>query len=478
MDPLQELNAHIIDEIFQHLTVQDLLLSSLVSQSWYDFIADSTKCMKRIIIKISIKGLLMGQDFVGIENLKKSRRQYENLMMYRLFDFQTNNGSLLQLLSDPERQWKWIKMHQVKFEKRETFQKVLGENQNTVETLHLDQVKFDDITETSSYLNYNCSKLKELTLISCPFYNEFFINSNNLTTLHLVSNYGFVKASMVANFQELLYKNKNLHTLLLSGNIITQLFCDDISEKIQFKLKEFKITNFNVDKFHNRDVIEKNINLFLETQLYIEKIFLGEWMGVKIWETVFNEMKFLKDLTLMEVAKATTPALRDENEVYIQEEDDEEEQMIPTNLHTLRPNPSIVKLDYQDIGGNIYTLKYLLEAAPNLRSFSSYSLNQEMLQMLAHMMTNLEYLSVSFFDALDIGYLPIFPKLKDFAALRVDEELTQQISFKKFCDRNNFEHVLYNCYILDDTRRKKATRDPNAPFDFTSEYTKTMMRRN
>lgn len=433
MDPLEELNAEIIEEIFQYLTAKELLESSLVSQSWYDFIADSNICMKRLKIKIS-------KDCVndGIEYLKKSKRNYENLMLKEVVDPIRFNDAL-QILSQPERQFKNIEMQVIRFPTQTTFHNLMQTIQNSVEVLHLEQLILCDNDLLSSAQSYCCPKLKNLTLISCQI-NEFFIISNNLTTLNIISNYGLVNATVVDNFQNLLCINNHLHTLTLSGNIITQIFCDDITDKIHFKLNEFKVTNFNVDKFHNRSTIEKNFNLFLKTQPNIKKIFIGEWLGTTVLETVFNEMKSLNDLTIMELAKANPLIPFGRNEL-------EGPEIVRTNVSNLKSNPSIIKLDYQDICGNIFTMKSLLEAAPNLRSFSTYSMNQEMLQMLATKMSNLEYLSVSFFDAGDIVYHPIFLKLQVFASLRLEEELIQSITLKEPENRNHFEKVIFECFI-------------------------------
>ncbi|CAO1355428.1 unnamed protein product [Diamesa serratosioi] len=439
MNPLTALNAEIIEDIFRYLSAKDLLKSSLVSKSWYDFIADSKKCMKKIKIKISNERFLLDKNSFGIDCVKKSKRRYENMMMYQIFQSKLTNDSFA-ILSNPGRQWKRIKMQEIDLSSRENFQIVMENAQNYVEILHLEQFKFKDSDVNTSTQCYTCPKLKELTLISCQFFNDIFINTNSLTTLNLTSNYGLVKATTVDAFQKLFSHNQHLKILCLCGNITTQIFCDDISKNITFQLKEFKVSNYISDKFHNRAEVENNFNLFLKTQIKLEKIFLGEWMGIPVVETVFNEMKFLKDLTVMELAKATSHV-----PVYINGL--EEPEVARPDVFSFIPNPSILKIDYQDIRGNIFTMKSLVEAAPNLLSLSTYSMNQEMLVLLAEITNKLEYLSVSFFDARNIDYHPIFPKLQEFASLRLDERLILKMMLKTPEARNHFENIIFECFI-------------------------------
>lgn len=71
MDPLLNLPIEICEIIFDNLTTQELLTSSLVCQMWYTFIASPYFVRKKIMIKVGKS--------VDVNIVKESARKYDTI---------------------------------------------------------------------------------------------------------------------------------------------------------------------------------------------------------------------------------------------------------------------------------------------------------------------------------------------------------------------------------------------------------------
>lgn len=71
MDPLLNLPIEICEIIFDNLTTQELLTSSIVSQMWYTFIASPYFVRKKIMIKVGKS--------VNVNIVKESARKYDTI---------------------------------------------------------------------------------------------------------------------------------------------------------------------------------------------------------------------------------------------------------------------------------------------------------------------------------------------------------------------------------------------------------------
>lgn len=253
MDPMIVLPNELHEFIFQHLTQNEVLNASEVSQLWYQETLDSKCC--RMTFKININDIFELPGREDLKQLQNSRRIYTNIHIKWDYLGYINNNEC----------WDLIKAH----------------SQN-IEILSIVNLMLVDEYETTLVI----SKLKKLTISHQTnwLYNPTYVllNSNsNLTCLVLDVNFDM-------RFCDFFEENETLKELELSSNLILSLLLIDALNDVKFKLTKLKISR-SIFSF-----MDNNLNTFLLSQAdSLEEI---EVFGVptEIFNLIFNDFKVIR----------------------------------------------------------------------------------------------------------------------------------------------------------------------------------------
>lgn len=258
-DPMIVLPNELHEFIFQHLSQNDVLNASEVSQLWYQETLDSKSCARTFKINICDIFELPGSE--DLKQLQNSLRMYSHIHIR--WDY---------LGSDSNECWNLIKTQS-----------------QDIETLSIINLMLADGIET----NLVIPKLKKLTISHQTnwIYNPTYalLNSNNnLTCLVLDVDFDM-------RFCEFFEENQTLKELQLSSNLILSLLLMDALNDVKFKLTKLKIGR-SVFSF-----MDHNFNTFLLSQAdSLEEI---EIFGVptEIFNLIFNDFKVIRDLNVRRI---------------------------------------------------------------------------------------------------------------------------------------------------------------------------------
>jgi F-box domain len=383
----------VIEEVFSYLDCIHILDSSLVNWSWFNFIANSNMCMKKIKIKVSAFDLQ--------EEVKKIQRNYVHLYCI---------GSIWQIEKIfGARQWKSIELFRVNFSTADKALKFFHVINDCVEEIKLNKIYIDSGYWPSHKYEFTFPKLKSLELMNIQnlLYYEIFAYCKNLIELNIVSEKLTVRS--LSAIKKMLYENHKLQRLALVTQHIDEYFQEDITEKINFRLKYFELR----DVYNLSEECSENVKIFLRFHMNtLESLDIGDWFGIEYAKIAFD-MPILKSLTFRKFYR------------------------LEDNLPNIRfkKNPSITFLHLNEPMPEIEFMKCCVPAVPNLNHLKLFSLKQDALEYLKNAVPNIEILSVQFLEALDVSRVDFFPKLKEFSMLMFMEEITASPYSEKKLER-------------------------------------------
>lgn len=382
-NPFSILLPEICELILQHVTGSELLLASEVSTTMYDYIAGSNQCMAKIKVKLYEKSIPDDVKFF----LVSSGRKYENL---ELAELPTLVEAATKIMSAPGRNWKSVIIKCLDFETLGDVTDFLSIFESTVEQLSMNQVYVKSLFQRQQpHLFF--PKLKRLETKCCQalLYREAFSYCTSLTEFSVKSGGEFYLDAI----KNILRSNVGLTVLGIHFNIFNLMFAENIAGILRFSLKEFQANDlYRVAGCYAAR--KKNFHDFLLAQQdSIEVFSIGDWMGIEVMQTIFG-MPCLKSLTMKCIHHA---------ERYIDWDD--------MQLHQ---NKMIIKLDFKDILNNEKILETVLDATPNLKSLSIYSMDQKAMKLIGPRCPNLVSLSVEHLQATDFSDQNLFPNLQKF----------------------------------------------------------------
>lgn len=392
MDPIEIFPSEVIELIFEHLTSNDILTATKVSSHWNDFIGAS-KLMTKIKVNISWNQKLSSCSFREV--MMDTARNYENLSFQYLSCMVKD---VCDFLIIPGRKWKVLNLKRINFACTLDAIKFFKAVESTVEELRLEEVYIN-----STYLDaLNTMPFRKLKILKGKYvqtllYYQAFASCTNLKELFIKSgdqSYGSMKA-----FKTMLMLNKDLKKLEISSNLLSQIFNEDVSMDIVFKLEHFALKNSFCAVSHHV-AVKDNFRRFLSNQMFTLKVVsLDKWMGIDTLKLLLN-MPNLKELTIKEFDFTET---------------------IDWENVSLQTNKSVEKMHYHDIENNIDIFKALVNALPNLKELKLFSLYQKLFEHLADSLKQLEVLKLRTIEVTDLGSKDLFPKL-----ISVDVEVIQQ----------------------------------------------------
>lgn len=385
-DPLEFFinTPHIIENIFDCLSVKDVLNLTLINSSYYKFVTESKTFKKKVKLKFNRQ--LFKNNY---ELIKNSDRNYGNIQINLNFNCDQKFFNLLEKFSDV----KYLELSNGVLSTSEFC--MLVEAFENLKELILDDITFEDLNLNEVQNLINLSKLKHLKIQAIP---EELVHPL-LLQCHSLKRLSIKQLSRKAPFDELLKL---------------------LSNEVQFKLEEFEISDYG---YYNFDQQKLGLVSFLEKSFETLKILeFDVWIGILSLKLVF-QMPHLKKLRLYEIAHA-------------------DKDIVWENIEIPRNN-KLEYLNIQDYSHNEKLLKAILKAAAKIHVLEVYSLSHDDIREISAHCSELRELHAYF---LDINNDSIFQNnlLKNLnrCNVTVSDDLKRTIMNRNESERSHFEKLL------------------------------------
>lgn len=382
LNPLIHFPSEICDLIFYQLRGKELLNASEVSTCFYDFIAESQKCMKKIKINLSEKKFTHDDETLMIQ----SPRKYENMEICYHSSLIKHAAAILL----PGGKWKTIILRKVEFETVVHVIQLLRIFENTVENLFMEQI-YDKSRSAKVLINLKFPKLKHLEVICCQalLFVEAFKNCKMLTSFKIKSG-NRVPSEALKAIKEIMENNVNLEFLEINYNIFYFIFEEDISSRVRFSLKAFHIRDLY--QIPGAITVKANLLSFLRSQQSsIKSLTISEWFGIEVIETIFS-MTSLENVSLKGFHHA--------------------EKTVDWKNIELPQNSLITELTFHDLSNDNLILQKFVSVIPNLKSLKLFTMDQSSMELVSLNCKSLQDLFAEHFLSIDISSKNLFMNLQ------------------------------------------------------------------
>lgn len=410
-DPLVCLNNEVLERIFDYLNGVTIIEASMVNHGWYDFIADSKKCMSKISMAIN-----NGFNNETFKVLMKSRRKYVNINInYSYIEVILND--IVEILSNIRFDWKVVKFNCIIFPKMSMFNCFMFLVEKNVEELKI--TYFCISSEDEPVQPFEFSKLKFLDIIPQNYRSQMarvdgaFVECNKLLYFSSIQ---LFDSKLV---YDLMKNNENLKTFAVRSENIIDIFKHDVAHQFVFRLKEFRCFYFD----YSSETINSNLNRFLQIQAdTLEELDLGSFFGCDVIATIINKMKKLKKVELVT---------------------DFEANFIPDwMVEPFVPNPSIVNVSFQNKWKQFDITRAFLNGTSNLKTLHLGTMDQGIMEYVNERFGGtLKTLKVGQFGALNFSDRNLFINLESVQIITpIIDEIKLILSIAR--DRSHFEILL------------------------------------
>lgn len=416
LNPVNFFPMEVTLKIFKFFKGKDLLKASLVSKDWYDFIADTPECMRKIEVNLKCCSN-KGTSSEAIKRLAKSRRKYENLKISRCCHC---IDAVDPLIGATSKLWKKVTFSIVSFNSSYQACYYLACIEKSVEKLVLSGIYLKEVSLSPAYRNFTFLKLTNLiaTEIS-PFLFHALENVKNLQTLTLSSR--SLSSEPFTVIENLLMSNVKLKVLKISDSVFNQIMTHNIAPDLKFKLKKLAVNNRHRDLAYY-DTIQDNFSAFLKSQKSLENVHLNDWSGVEVLKQVYR-LPIVKSLTLTGLEFAEYPVNWENLELPI--------------------NNSVVELILYSSSNNLQMLKVITAAVPKLTVFKIPSIDQSLLNHVSATHKELEILAALTLEMNDIVIdKNFFKSLKHLLFKSCNADLVKRTMEKAEADLVHFEVLL------------------------------------
>ena len=346
MDPFEKLPEDIYDNLLQHFNyveVYDVL--SCVSKNWYNQVASSAVCMKKI--KLNLRSMRKNDFSERIETLKwmsrKDGRKYQHLQIHCLLDEGVSNEA-----------WSF-----------------LGSVSESVETINIRSLKLDkELKEIS------LPKLEELKMMFVPrdAMNLLLNASSCLKKLILRNEFSLCyddidytpTEATINSIKDCINKNTKLEELEIQGrpNFLS-FFHQDLTETIKFQLKKLVVKiEMPAEKVIAQN-LDNLIKFLVHQAPFLQHVYIDS-CGSQLIQHIFKNMPVLNFIRF-------DIELRDPNKVLIKDLN-----LLPNEKITQIEIPYILLLD---------DIKDFLELTPNVEQILVGHLSPRLIEFVGkHLM--------------------------------------------------------------------------------------------
>ncbi|CRL06401.1 CLUMA_CG019181, isoform A [Clunio marinus] len=286
-DPISFFPSEITAKIFNYLDAKDILAASEVSKSWYNFIADSSHCLRKV--KLNFNPMMI-RDGEGIDNwvsiMENNQRSYENIDITGIFF--RNVMQALDMMKTSTR-WKKMDMESSSFNSRMDYSIYFNEISETMEDLRMKNIRVRNNHHDAVARDLSFPKLKVLQacMIAPAIIEDVFCNMTTIEKLYLSSYYLTKKAK--DNIVKLLKSNTNLKDLQLSFSCFTDVMAtENINEGIQFNLQKMYIAGPIYDSCDYQNLKTNFIHFLSSQRESLTTLVFEAWMGLDILKMIYQ----------------------------------------------------------------------------------------------------------------------------------------------------------------------------------------------
>ncbi|CRK87039.1 CLUMA_CG000912, isoform A [Clunio marinus] len=393
-DPVKILPAAAMDKIFSFLPGNQLIQLTTVSKSWNKAIGKSEVCMDKMKIQISEYFVCYQRDFKTEDAVRliTSGRKYKHLSISCISNYSNQHRQLSRehKLLMGSFNWKSFSLSNHAFCNEMELMNFFELVSPRIELIELRSVKIRHaVQEYESNIQF--PNLKVLHLINVCNY-IYRVPFKNVTTLldfgvatepvrhHGIGNSIRLK-QRVHHMISIMVKNANIENL--------QLYIDQedfdfmfyghrrMFSQIEFKLESLMVGRFELLHHEKSNVLQvQNFKDFLQSQSSsMRELEITEHLGNQVLEVIINEMNNLDDLTLHGL-----------------------EEYANLDKLSLVPNHSIRSLNMVAERFSPCELS-ILKNIPNLKHFTTNSIDQRIFNTLAQDNLKLRTISTNFFTA-------------------------------------------------------------------------------
>ncbi|CAO1301527.1 unnamed protein product [Diamesa tonsa] len=422
-DPMVCWNNEVLERVFGYLDGASVIQASMVNQSWYDFIADSKKCMSKIAMSIN-----NGFNNETFKVLINSRRKYVNININYSY-IEMILYEIVEILSNSTFHWKVVKFNCTIFSKMSLFNYFMFLIEKKVEKLYI--TFFCISLEDEPIQPFDFAKLQILDIVPQNYRSQMARIAGAFVGCNKLKYFASIQLCDSKLVYDIMKNNESLEVLAVRSENIIDIFKHDVGHQFVFKLREFRAFYFD----YSKEAINKNLNRFLQIQAEtLEELELGTFFGCDILATVINNMKKLRKVELVT---------------------DFEANFIPNwVVEPFVPNPSIVHMSFQNKWRQFDITKAFLNGTTNLETLHLGTMDQELMEYVNERFgETLKDLKIGQFGALNFNDRNLFRNLKTVLIITpIIDEIKLVLSIAR--DRSNFEILLMdmlNITIGDET---------------------------
>lgn len=390
------------DLIFQHLSGDEVLDSTLVSPEWNYFLNRSS-----ILKKITL--VLPNNSEDGfLYYLMRSSRKYRHL---RVEDGSVIANEVVEIIANPYHKFNTIYISRTEFILRKQIEQIILNCCLSLEKLTLVCITFQEEAEDELSTSYDFPKLQQLYIEylprTKPSINKYFSSFDSLETLFLIN-------GCDEKFKELIRKSRNLKQLEMAGYFYDNNFFKDLSLTMPSRIEEFIFNNILSS---SKD--DENLR-------YFNDFFKSQSRTLKRFETD----ALIEPDEIMNAFKMPN--------------------MVELNVKGFHYNAERMKIELLNLKSQTSVV-----TPSSLVNFFCHYMDDILFELLAIYATNLKELKVRRFDPIDISNPAWFPKLEKMSIQYFNIELKDRIIRKEEGDRTNFEKRVLEA-VLDSTNDMQA----------------------
>lgn len=282
-NPTMIFPIEIIEIIFHHLNVGDLMNCTLASPAWNEIIGSSRKCMSKVKLTIGNENKKF-----AVKDVESLARKYQNIEIYeaeKFLDF------IVDFMAN-KKLWKFVKINNSSFHRRLSLQRLIETFEDTVESLQLERVRF---YSKNCIINHSFKKLKSLSLLLNDF-DSFTLFSNVSTLESFKIEMRFLYRDEPAKvIQKVLERQKNLKELHIDHHFFGKNSTTDFN--FPFQLEKL---------FINSKFMPEAFIRFLQTQTKLKAIEIKK-------DCLENRKALNAILTIKTLEKLTISCLSDKS---------------------------------------------------------------------------------------------------------------------------------------------------------------------
>lgn len=358
-DPLKILDEDTFPFIFQHLSSSDIRKLSQVSKLWFQCIANSKECMKKVIIRIDRPNLQM-------EILSQSLRQYENFKIspHRYYD------QLSTFMQNFTVKNVWINDTNDKEVDHNEYVNFMKSFSYTIEYLQTGDIATKNINRLTP-IDFPRLKKLHLSFTNRSAFSIFLGKNCKLESVILSSEFNTGDDEIMCHNNviiEFLSKNPQIKNLWLLH--LEKLFVYDISRKVMPKLRYLTFTT----QFQNSPQhVKENFLKFIKSQNCLEVLNFMGCRDKSIITAIWNNSKFRKLFVI-------------DCNFY--------EEINPNDLHK---NNHIEEIDFY-LTSSVHAYIFL-QSAPNIVKYKIRQLSKQLLEFSIRHLSSLREIKFQSIDS-------------------------------------------------------------------------------